>query len=76
MGEVKNKIENFLSKYCIYIFAIITLIMTLNHTPFWDETHAFEIARLKLSQIFYLTRIEGHPILWYLILKPFSTIYL
>ena len=76
MNTLKIKIENFLSKYCIYIFAIITLLIFLSHTPFWDETHAFEIARLKLSQIFYLTRIEGHPILWYLILKPFSSLKL
>ncbi|MBQ9149555.1 hypothetical protein IJX73_01355 [bacterium] len=48
----------------------------LNHVPFWDETHAFYISRLKLSEIFYLTKIEGHPILWYLILKPFSALNL
>ena len=69
------KINNYLTKYTIFIFAVITLIIMLNRTPFWDETHAFEIARLKLSEIFYLTRIEGHGALWYLILKPFSTKY-
>ena len=44
--------------------------------PFWDETHAFEIARLKLNEILYITRIEGHTALWYLILKPFSNLNL
>jgi hypothetical protein len=45
----------------------------LVRVPFWDETHAFTISRLNLSEIFYLTRIEGHPIIWYLILKPFNS---
>ena len=58
------------------IFSVITLIIALLRIPFWDETHAFEIARLNFFQIFYLTRIEGHYLLWYLILKPFSSISL
>jgi len=72
--NISTKINNYLSKYCIFIFAIITLAITLLHTPFWDETHAFEIARLKLSEIFYLAKVEGHTIFWYLILKPFSNL--
>lgn len=75
MNTFKTKINNYLSKYCIIIFAIITLLIIICHTPFWDETHAFNISRLKLSEIFYITRIEGHTFLWYLILKlfPIST---
>ncbi len=69
-----NKSEEFLKRYAFYIFLFITFIIMLFRTPFWDETHAFEIASLKLNEIFYLTRIEGHPILWYLILKPFTNI--
>lgn len=72
MNTWKTKINNYLSKYCLFIFAIITLLIMFHRVPFWDETHAFNIARLNLSEIFYLTRIEGHPTLWYLILKPFS----
>ena len=69
-----NKSEEFLKRYAFYIFLFITFIIMLFRTPFWDETHAFEIASLKLNEVFYLTRIEGHPILWYLILKPFTNI--
>ncbi len=76
MNTIKNKIDNYLSKYSFFIFTIITFLIILNRVPFWDETHAFEIARLKLSEIFYITRIEGHTALWYLILKPFSSLKL
>ena len=76
MNTVKNKLNNYLSKYSILVFAIITLLIIFNRVPFWDETHAYEIARLKLSEIFYLTRIEGHTAFWYLILKPFSNLKL
>ena len=76
MNTLKTKINDYLSRNCVLIFAFITLLIILFHTPFWDETHAFSIARLKLSEIFYLTRIEGHTFLWYLILKPFSSLNL
>ena len=72
MNTIKNKL--------LYIFpiafSIITLIISLLRIPFWDETHAFEIARLNIFEILYMTRIEGHYLLWYLILKPFSSISL
>ena len=58
------------------LFGILTFIITYYRIPFWDETHAFEIARLDFLQILYLTRIEGHNILWFLILKPFSSLKL
>ena len=60
----------------IIIFAIISFLISVLHTPFWDETHAFDISLRPLSEIFYLTRIEGHPILWYLLLKPINFIKL
>jgi len=71
MNTLKTKINNYLSKYCFLIFGVITFLMILCHTPFWDETHAFNISRLSLSEIFQITRIEGHTFLWYLILKIF-----
>jgi len=60
------------AKILIAVFAFITLIILFLRTPFWDETHAFDIACLKISEILYLTRVEGHTFLWYLLLKPFT----
>ena len=70
--NIKNKYTYFLP----VLYTVLTLIIALNRIPFWDETHAFEIAGLKFSQILYLTRIEGHTLLWYLLLKPFSSLNL
>ena len=67
-------LNKYLSKYGVIIFAIVTLILTFSRVPFWDETHAFDISCLKLSEIFQMTRIEGHTILWYLIVKPFANL--
>lgn len=67
-------LNKYLNKYSIFIFAIITFIICFSRTPFWDETHAFDIACLKLNEIYQISRIEGHTFLWYLILKPFSNI--
>ena len=69
-------INNYLNKYSIFIFAIVTFIICFLRTPFWDETHAFEIARLNLFEIFQISSIEGHTFLWYFILKPFSNLNL
>ena len=64
-----NMLNKYLQKYALLIFALITLILIFTREPFFDEIHAYDIAYLKLNEIFYLTRIEGHPVLWYLFLK-------
>ena len=69
-----DKIKIFFNKYSLLIFGLITIFIMLFRIPFWDETHAFNISCLKLKEIFYLTRIEGHGIFWYLILKPFNNV--
>ena len=51
------------------IFIILTFFYSILRTPFFDEAYAYLISNLSLGEIFHLTRIEGHPVLWYLILK-------
>ena len=58
-----NTIKNKLLYIFPIVFSIITLIISLLRIPFWDETHAFEIARLNIFEILYMTRIEGHYLL-------------
>lgn len=72
MNTLIDKLNNYLSKYGLYFFAIATLILMFTRVPYWDETHAFNIARMNISEILYLTRVEGHTFLWYFIIKPFS----
>ncbi|MBQ9150444.1 hypothetical protein IJX73_05890 [bacterium] len=62
-----------IAKIAPVAFVVLTLFISLVKIPFYDETQALIISRLDLSQMFQISRIEGHPILWYLILKPFNS---
>lgn len=72
----KEKINKYFELYSPIAFIFLTLLVVFLRIPFYDETHALIISQLNLSEIFQLSRIEGHPILWYLILKPFSSLNL
>lgn len=72
--SVKEKINKYLAIYSPIAFILLTLIISLLRIPFYDETHAYIISQLSFGEIFQLSRIEGHPILWYLILKPFNSL--
>jgi len=50
-------------------FIILTFFYSISRTPFFDEAYAYLISNLSIGEIFQLLKIEGHPILWYLILK-------
>ena len=72
----KEKLNKYFEIYSPIAFILLTLVIALIRIPFYDETHAFIISKLSLGEIFWLSRIEGHPILWYLILKPFNSLAL
>ena len=61
--------DKLISKIAPLAFIILTFFYSVFRIPFFDEAYSYIISNLKISEIFYLTRIEGHPILWYLILK-------
>jgi len=51
----------------------ITLFQLFNHTPWYDEAHAWNIAQsLNFLEILDFMHIEGHTFLWYLCLMPFA----
>ena len=55
------------------IYAICTCIGVIHHEPWRDEGQAWLISRdLNLFEIFKHTGVEGHPFLWFYILKPFT----
>lgn len=72
---MKKRIER-ISPYLKWgFFAVwlgLTLLSTLYHEPWYDETWAWQISKLSIRNIFYEMRYEGHFVLWYLILAPFS----
>lgn len=70
----ENKIfNNAVMIISILVFAIFSLYKALNHIPFFDEINAWNIsAYLKPSEIFEITRYEGHMFIWYFLIKPFA----
>lgn len=75
--RVYNGIEKNNSKilecitFCIFCFLII--LISFFHEPWFDEFQAWGISKDSLYNIlFVMPHYEGHPPLWYLIIKCFS----
>ncbi len=62
-------VDKVLPRIAPFAFIVLTLLYSILRVPFFDEAYAYIISGLKVSEIFYLARIEGHPVLWYLMLK-------
>lgn len=71
---IKEKTSKYIEIISPIAFILLTLIIGIFRIPFYDETHAYIISQLSFGEIFQLSRIEGHPILWYLLLKPFNSL--
>ena len=73
MTLLKNKA--FIISMILWCF--ITVVRILNHIPWYDEAHAWTIAeQLNLFQLVDFMKIEGHTILWYVLLMPFAKLHL
>ena len=69
MTLLKNKA--FIISMILWCF--VTVVRILNHIPWFDEAHAWTISKeLNLFQIIDLMKIEGHTIIWYVLLMPFA----
>lgn len=67
---IKNNKFNILLLF-VYLF-VIACVMP-NHELWRDETQAWCIARdLSMLDAYNAARVEGHPMLWYLIIMPFA----
>lgn len=68
-----KKYGNIIRILSITFFVIISLYQVVTHVPFFDEINAWNIAAyLKPSEIFEITKYEGHLFIWYFLLKPFA----
>lgn len=57
----------------LLIWLIIVILGCFYHELWRDETQVWCIVRdLNFSQIFQIARIEGHPMLWYMLIFPFA----
>mgnify|MGYP006907948582 CR=1 FL=1 len=75
---MSKRLKDKLMKNKVFIITIIawvvaTLFRMFNHIPWLDEAHAWTIAQdLSLVEIIKLMKIEGHTLIWYLMLMPFA----
>lgn len=57
----------------LLIWLVVVVIGCFYHEMWRDETQVWCIVRdMNLSEIFQTTRIEGHPMMWYLLVLPFA----
>lgn len=55
------------------IWVVVSLFRMFNHIPWLDEAHAWTIVQeLNLFEIIKLMKVEGHTLVWYLMLMPFA----
>lgn len=68
-----DKTAKTLSWAIFAVFAILTFILMLNRTPFFDEAHAWMVSKsFNLIELFKIEKFEGHLFIWHILLMPFS----
>ncbi len=66
---MKNRVNIII----LAIWFIITFLCVLNHEIWRDEAQVWCLVRdLNIFELFNATRVEGHPMLWYLLVLPFA----
>ncbi len=57
----------------LFFYILINLVLIWTHEPWGDEAQSWLIARDNpISELFLRTSVEGHTVLWWLILAPFA----
>lgn len=55
------------------LWTVITLLRVAFHQPWFDEAHAYIIAKeLSPLDVISLMNVEGHTFIWYFLLMPFA----
>lgn len=74
MEKVISFIKNNKFNISVLILYLLIASFALFHHELWrDEAQAWCLVRdMDFSGMFYITRTEGHPLMWYLILFPFA----
>ncbi len=58
---------------CLFVYAVITITRIINHSPWFDEAHAWTIAeQLNFIDMFNYVKNEGHFFIWQALLYPFA----
>ena len=75
MEKYLKAIQKCLPVLSVILFCIITLSIMMIHgfTPSEDTAHAWTIAgNTTIHQLIDLMNIEGHFLIWYLLIRPFA----
>ena len=68
-----TKRNNLYEIIIFIVFCISVIALSLFHEPWYDELQAWAISKDTIYNIlFVIPHYEGHPPLWYLLLKPFT----
>ena len=66
----KDKIIKYTA---LLLFGILTFCLMLKRVPFWDEAHAWLIAKnLNFFELFQIEKYDGHLFIWHSLLMPFA----
>lgn len=80
----KLKKETLINIIIFILFAVLTFIVGIHHEPWADEAQAWLIARdcTIPEMIVHVLKYEGHPLLWFVILRflnflhfPYSSLF-
>lgn len=68
--------EHMFALGIVALFLLVTVPVMLHHEMWRDELQAWLLARdsVSLSALFHELRYEGHPALWYLVLRVMTTV--
>ena len=70
-----TKKNNLIEIIVFSLFCILTITLSFFHEPWFDELQAWGISKASIYDIlFVIPHFEGHPPLWYLLLKPLSAL--
>lgn len=71
MKKIENK--NIIYSIALILYTILNIFLLTFHEPWRDEIHVWLITKnLSLPELFMAVNYDGHPILWYLVIYPFS----
>ena len=75
MGNIKK--DTILNVLIFILFAVLTFVVGIHHEPWADEAQAWLIARNCTipEMILNVLKYEGHPILWFAILRVLNFIH-
>ncbi len=74
MNIIKINKDNITEIVCFILFIILAVFISFFHEPWFDEFQAWGISKDSIYNIlFKIPHYEGHPPLWHLILKCFSS---